>query len=92
MITKKDAIAIGTAICKAVKRETENLTEYTINGVAKYSQEDGKRIYSARGTGIYALDNLWYDVIPNKVKFPYGQGNLSVYTKDDFYKDCGWPE
>lgn len=80
MITKKDAIAVGTAICKAVIREQDN-----VSGARE-------RVWSARGTGIYALDNLWYDVIPNKVKFPYGQGNLSVYTKEDFYKDCGWPE
>ncbi len=92
MITKKDAIAIGKAICDAVKREQENNTSKTPIGTDYRDDVQSKRVSSARGTGLYAMDNLWYDVIPLKLKETYGPGNLSVWTKDEFYKECGWPE
>lgn len=80
MITKKDAIAVGTAICKAVLKEQDNVSG------------NRERVWSARGVGIYALDNLWYDVIPNKVKASFVAGNGAIYSREQFYKDCGWPE
>lgn len=82
MITKKDAIAIGTAICAAVTRDCASV------GNGQYTAEAR---YSARGTGCYAIDNLWYDVLSSKVReqFPDSCG---YPDKNAFYKACGWPE
>ena len=73
MITLSEAIKIGSAICGAVEKESKNATP----------QES---TYRVRGCGIYALDNLWYDVLPVKVKVALNN------DKDAFYKACNWPE
>jgi hypothetical protein len=92
MITKKDAIAVGTAICKGVIREQELNTSKTVVGTDYRDEKQSNRVWGARGAGLAAMDNLWYDVIPNKLKYPHGQANLAYWTREQFYKECGWPE
>lgn len=75
MITRKDAIKAGSAICNAAKRVTE---EWVGLGQNEFR---GK----GRGACIYALDNLWYDVLPIKVRDTF-VGGINV-----FYEECGWP-
>lgn len=55
MITKKDALNVGIAICNAVKKEVQNY--------------EGQRplIYAARGTGVEAMTNVWH-TLSDKVK------------------------
>ncbi len=94
MLTKTDTIKVGKAICDAVRKEQLCIPKYRDSTGLPVctSEEERKAMYSARGTGCYAMDNLWHDVVPLKVKYPFGQDNLSVYTKEQWYRDCGWPE
>jgi hypothetical protein len=73
MITHQDAVKIGKSMCDVARRCSED------NRAA-----DNLR-HACRGTIIYALDNLWYDVLSNKVKESFG------HNKDKFYEECGWP-
>ena len=82
MITHKDAIAIGSAICKAVAKECASV------GNGQYTAEAR---YSARGAACYAMDNIWYDVLSSKVREAF-KGPDGYPDKSRFYKDCGWPE
>jgi hypothetical protein len=75
MLTKKDAIAVGKAICDAARRVSETSAESERN-----------LVHMGRGTCIYAMDNLWYDVFPPKVRDYFG------LNKDAFYEACGWPQ
>lgn len=91
MITKADAIKIGQAICAAVSREQQNAIDKGCN----------RSRLAARGAGVYAMDNLWYDVLPIKVRDafcadmqrekPRGLPPIG-HGKDAFYKACGWPD
>lgn len=78
MITKKEAIALGKAIVAARDREV------LFNEVS-FNASDAKVRYHANGVCGYALDNLWYDVLPNKVKEQFG---WSV----EAFKDLVWPQ
>lgn len=60
MITKTDAILIGTAIVAAANREKDN-----------HHQEQGVR-FVCNGVQHYALSNLWYDVFTAKTKEYFG--------------------
>ena len=73
MITKKDAIKLGQAICKAVARECE-----------AHKGQGSQSSIAARGVGIYAIDNIWYDVLPERVKADFN------YDRGSFYRACGW--
>ena len=81
MLTKNDAIKVGKVICDVARRigNDSNKSDYHLT-------------LMGRGTCIYAMDGIWQDVVPLKIKYPHGQDNLSVYTKDQWYRDCGWPE
>jgi hypothetical protein len=76
MMTLKDAIAVGSAICKVASRITSE--------TAGRPQDQSLR-HMGRGTCIYALDDLWYDVLPLKVRDQLGN------SKERFYTECGWP-
>ncbi|WP_321967177.1 hypothetical protein [Burkholderia cepacia] len=76
MITKKDAIAAGKAICTGLSREQ---TKPELQG------PDNQARYAARGVALYAMDNLWYDVLPGKVRLAF------QYSKDAFFEACDWP-
>ncbi len=87
MLTKTDAIKVGKAICDAVRREQENNTGKTVLGTdAPRDNVQSNRVYAARGTGAYAMDNLWYDVLTNKVKEQFN------HDRNEFMKACNWPE
>ena len=73
MITKKDAIALGKAIVQARDREV------------LFNDGDDKVRYHANGVCGYALDNLWYDVLPNKVKAQFNYDSAA-------FKDLVWPQ
>jgi hypothetical protein len=73
MITKHDAILIGTAVCKAVQLEQANISP-------------SPAVFNVRGTGCYAMDNIWYDVLSNKVKEAFN------FDRESYFKACGWPE
>lgn len=75
MLTKNDAIAVGSAICNAAKRSSDENTG-----------PDNKARYEARGACVYALDNIWYDVLSNKVKEQF------EYDSRKWYAACGWPD
>lgn len=75
-MTRKEAISAGSAICKAAKRTSEE------NAGAHNDQLR----HAARGACIYALDNLWYDVVPLKVRDTF------QHRKEEFYAACGWPD
>lgn len=76
MITKRDALKIGSAICDAVRRETAYI-------------ERCERPYNvtahARGVGLYAMESLFYDVLPDSTRAQFD------YKKDEFFIACGWP-
>lgn len=70
------AVTAGTAICNAAKRATEQ----------NPGAENASSRHAARGTCIYAIDNLWYDGMTEAAKQKYN------YDRDAFYKACGWPD
>lgn len=75
MITRIDAINIGAAIIKGRNLEA---SRYKGEGtIAEFRS-------AIRGTAIRALDNLWYDVLPIKVRESFGR------SKDSFYTAVGW--
>lgn len=87
MISKKDAIAIGKSYCDALKREQDNNTGQTVVGTeAPRDEKQSNRVYGARGVANYAMDNLWHDVLPVKVREAF------EYNQDAFRKECGWPD
>lgn len=57
MITKKEAIAIGTVVVEGSRRE-ERL--------------DPATRFGARGAALNALGNIWYDVLPMAVREKIG--------------------
>lgn len=80
MITRKDAIALGVAIVSGMQKEeafVEN-SKWQDLGVKTQAR------CSARGSIINALDNLWYEVFPDKVKESF------MMRRDDYYKAVGW--
>lgn len=60
MITKSDAIAIGMALLDAADREKGN------------NPHNSEARYIINGTMHYALQNLWYDVLPMKTREQFG--------------------
>lgn len=73
MITKKEAIVIGTAIVQACQREV------------LHNEGNATVRYHVNGVCGYALDNLWYDVLSNKVKAQFDYDNAA-------FKNLVWPE
>ena len=78
MITYNDSINIGKAICDAVKAECNNHSGDS--DIARHSR------WASRGTAQRAMDNLWFDILPTRVKEKFS------YRTDNFYIACGWPE
>lgn len=76
MITKNDAVAAGKAICAGLDREQ---AQPALRG------PDNQARYAARGVALYAMDNLWYDVLPENVRRSF------QYSKDAFFEACDWP-
>lgn len=74
MITVKDAIAVGAAICHAAQE------------VSKDAATPDVQKHLVRGTCLTALDIIWYDVLPDKTRAMFS------YSKDVYYRECGWPE
>lgn len=74
MMTVSDAIKAGKAICDAARRISECSAPM-----------DRDLVHMGRGACIYAMDNLWYDALPLKVRTAFN------HTKDRFYDACGWP-
>lgn len=70
MITTKEAIAIGHQIVLACQRECERAT-------------DPNQRFAARGVALNSIQNLWYDVLPLKVR-------ESIGSIAAFHVDCGW--
>lgn len=75
MITVNDAIKMGKAVCDAARRVSET-TDFT-DKVAKHA---------GRGTCIWAMDNLWFDVLPLAVRAKLDN------NREAFYQKCGWPD
>lgn len=73
MITKKDAITLGKAIVQACHREV------------LFNSGNNTARYHANGVCGYALDNLWYDVLSDKVKAQFNYDNAA-------FKNLVWPE
>lgn len=65
MITKNDAINIGKAIVQACERE---------------KRQNPSSSYNVNGVCGYALDNLWYDVLPNKTKEKFNYSNAEFFN------------
>ena len=86
MITKQDAIKLGKAITKvAAEASKPKLLPITQTPAPETQQEAAMR-HCVRGTCIYALDNVWYDVLPVRTREQFGN------NRDNFYKACDWPE
>ena len=60
MITKKDAIALGKAISSGASAEKANC----------FNRQD--EVYAIQGATYRMLNNIWYDVLPSKVKEQFG--------------------
>ena len=73
MITKKEAIIIGKAIVQACQREV------------LFNEGNDAVRYHANGVCGYALDNIWYEVLSNKVKAEFDYDNAA-------FKNLVWPE
>lgn len=56
MLTKKDAIAVGKAMTAGAIAEKENC----------FNRQD--EVYAIQGATHRMLSNIWYDVLPSKVK------------------------
>mgnify|MGYP005608995711 CR=1 FL=1 len=87
MLTKKDAVAVGTAIVNGLKRELERHQPGLLPATqtpAPRTKEQEQGAFTACGVALYALDNLWYDVLPEKVKVSFG------WKVDNYYEACGW--
>lgn len=74
MITKKDAINIGKAIVKALNMELD--TDTPLPDVQRWA---------LRGSASRALNNLYYDVLPVKVRYQFA-------GTDDFFEQVNWPK
>jgi hypothetical protein len=71
MLTKSDAVKVGKAIVDAFNKEVEmNLSSFDMP--------------TARGIAYSALQNIWYDVLPVKVREQFG------YQYDNFAVACFW--
>lgn len=82
MITKNDAIKAGKAICDAARR----MSEENDPSVGDLHATISNRRHAARGACIYAMDNLWYDVMPNRIREQFS------FQREKFYEVCGWPD
>lgn len=71
MITAKEALAIGKTIVAGMNRET-----------ARYAPGSAEWL-AARGAALNSIDDLWYDVLPLKVRETIG-------SRDYFLVACGW--
>lgn len=60
MITKKDAIALGKAISAGATAEKKNC----------FIRQD--EVYAIQGATYRMLNNIWYDVLPPKVREQFG--------------------
>lgn len=71
MITAKEALAIGKTIVAGMGRETAR-------------HPAGSREWlAARGAALNSIEDLWYDVLPLKVRETIG-------SRDYFLVGCGW--
>lgn len=82
MLIRKDAIKAGQAICKAAKRISEE----------NEGAHNDKQRHQARAACAYAMDNLWYEAIPIKVRDTFNIGDAISQSRNAFYVACGWPE
>lgn len=71
MITKTDAIKIGEQLIAAMHKELMHET-------------DSKGRCTVRGVTVSALDNLWYEMFPEKVRAAFN------YKKELYYASIGW--
>lgn len=62
MITKKEAVTVGTAVVDGSKRE-ERLLSGSFDRFARVA---------ARGAALNAIGNIWYDVLPLSVREKIG--------------------
>lgn len=59
MLTKKDAIAVGKTITSGAIAEKNNC----------FNRKD--EVYAINGAAHRMLQNLWYDVLPERTKEPF---------------------
>lgn len=71
MITAKEALAIGKTIVAGMNREAARHDAGSSEWVA------------ARGAALNIIEDLWYDVLPLKVRETIG-------SRDYFLVACGW--
>lgn len=79
MITRKDAIAIGQAIIFARNKE-----------IRISRQLDGDldlRRVGANGTAYDAIQNIWHDVFPNRVKESFNYDVNTFHTTIGYHVD-----
>lgn len=75
-LIRSHVVTAGMAICEAAERAT-----------AQNAGELGAATrHATRGACIWAMDNLWYDVMSAHARESFG------FSKDKFYKECGWPD
>lgn len=65
MLTRTDAIAVGKAFLQAARKE-------------KDASSTAEENYTINGVLIRALDNLWYDLLTDKVKEKF------YFNKDNY--------
>jgi len=76
MLTRKDLIAAGTAVCDALKKEQER---------PALKGPDNEPRYAARGVCVRIMNDLYY-MAPEKVRASF------EYSSEAFFTACGWPE
>ena len=74
MITKKEAINIGKQIIDGMNREVLHINN---------CKHDQQSIYACRGATLRIIENIYYDVLPCKVRDIIG-------TSSDYKKLIGW--
>ena len=79
MITKTDAVILGKTIVASMKKEEAYIENTNMSLPVKTQAR-----CSARGAIINVLDNLWYDIFPDKVKESFGM------NRNNFYVAVGW--
>lgn len=76
MLTKKDVLTLGTAVCDALKKEQES---------PHLQGPDNQARYAARGIAVRIMADIFYHA-PHKVRAQF------EYSSDAFHKACGWPD
>lgn len=79
MITKKDAIAIGKHVIKALQDEEALIANNKTDPVARYA---------ARGVALRALQNIWYSLPVKAAQQIVKETGLNGY--DAYFKIVGW--